>query len=216
MNCHTISSLQAKYESKKREIKKRLEDFGMMIDQPEEKIFAELSFCLCTPQSKAILCDAAVKSLENNRMLFAGNARQIRPFMNSVRFADNKADYIVEAREKFADNDNELKIKEKIKSFTNPSEAREWLVQNVKGLGMKEATHFLRNIGLSGNLAILDRHILKNLQRYGAIKELPKTLTRKKYLEIEEAMQKFADEIKIPTDELDLLFWSEETGKIFK
>jgi len=212
----TIEELQAKYENKKFEIKKRLEDFKMMINEPEEKIFAELSFCLCTPQSKAILCDAAVKSLENNRMLFAGNARQIRQFMNSVRFADNKTGYIVEAREKFADNDNELKIKGKIKSFATPYEAREWLVENVKGFGMKEATHFLRNIGLSGNLAILDRHILKNLQRYGAIKELPKTLTRKKYLEIEDAMRKFSDKAKIPIDELDLLFWSEETGKIFK
>jgi len=81
---------------------------------------------------------------------------------------------------------------------------------------MKEATHFLRNIGLGKDLAILDRHILKNLNYYGVINELPKTLTKKKYLEIEDKMKKFSEEIKIPIDELDLLFWSEETGKIFK
>jgi N-glycosylase/DNA lyase len=216
MNFHTLSILQAKYESKKHEIKKRLDDFRTMTSQPDEKIFAELSFCLCTPQSKAILCDAAVKSLENNKMLFEGNINQIRPFMNSVRFADNKASYIIEARKKFTCKDNKIKLKERLKSFATPSEAREWLVENVKGLGMKEATHFLRNIGLSGNLAILDRHILKNLVCYGAIDELPKTLTKKKYLEIEQAMQKFSEKVKIPIDELDLLFWSEETGKIFK
>jgi len=38
----------------------------------------------------------------------------------------------------------------------------EWLVKNLTGLGYKEAGHFLRNIG-SGKIAILDRHILRNL-----------------------------------------------------
>ena len=89
-------------------------------------------------------------------------------------------------------------------------------MKNVNGLGYKETSHFLRNIGLGKNFAILDRHILKNLKRYGVIKSIPKTLTRKKYLEIERKMKKFSEKIKIPLAELDLLFWSEETGEIFK
>ncbi len=76
-------------------------------------------------------------------------------------------------------------------------------------------SHFLRNIGYR-NLAILDRHILKNLVHHGVLLELPKTLTPKKYLDIEQLFQQFAKNIQIPMDALDLLFWSNETGEIFK
>ena len=86
----------------------------------------------------------------------------------------------------------------------------------MKGLGYKEASHFLRNIGVGLDLAILDRHIIKNLKRYGVIEEVPKSLTPKKYLEIEEKMKEFARRIDIPMPELDLLFWSMETGEVFK
>ena len=93
---------------------------------------------------------------------------------------------------------------------------REWLVSNLKGIGYKEASHFLRNIGMGKNIAILDRHILKNLQKHGAIKEIPKSLTPKKYVEIENQMRDFSRKVKIPMEEIDLLFWSEETGEVFK
>ncbi|MFI5201154.1 MAG: DNA lyase, partial [Candidatus Kapaibacterium sp.] len=80
---------------------------------------------------------------------------------------------------------------------------------------MKEASHFLRNIGVRG-LAILDRHILKHLKRLGVIKLIPTSLTKKRYLEIEKRWKKFADRVGISIDELDLLFWSIETGEIRK
>ena len=77
------------------------------------------------------------------------------------------------------------------------------------------ASHFLRNIGYR-DLAILDRHILKNLVRFRVMRGLPKTLTPKRYLFIENRFQRFARQIGIPMDELDLLFWSIETGEILK
>ena len=95
-------------------------------------------------------------------------------------------------------------------------EAREWFVDNVKGIGLKEASHFLRNIGLGEDLAILDRHILKNLALLGVIEEVPASLSRRLYLEIEDRMRKFAENIKIPMSHLDLLLWYMETNEIFK
>jgi N-glycosylase/DNA lyase len=83
-------------------------------------------------------------------------------------------------------------------------------------MGYKEASHFLRNIGFADDLAILDRHILKNLKIFGIIEEIPKSLSKKKYLEIEEKMRNLANEVNIPLSHLDLLFWSKETGEIFK
>ena len=108
-----------------------------------------------------------------------------------------------------------LRIKSKL-NFDDVVALRNWLADNVLGIGMKEASHFLRNIGFGKDLAILDRHILKNLRKHAVIKDIPKVLTKQKYLEIEQAMKKFSDKIMIRLDELDLLFWSEETGQIFK
>ncbi len=207
--------LARKYEAKRSEIKKRLQEFKEVFSQSDERIFAELSFCLCTPQSKATQCWNAVSSLVKNNLLFSGTEENIKPFLNVVRFGDTKAKHIIEARKIFSQN-GRISVKEKLKSFKNSFEARQWLVENVMGLGMKESSHFLRNIGFASDLAILDRHILKNLHEHKALDELPKTLTEKKYLEIENKMKEFADKVGIPFEELDLLFWSEETGMIFK
>ena len=76
-------------------------------------------------------------------------------------------------------------------------------------------SHFLRNIG-HRNLAILDRHILKNLHKLNVINEIPATLTPKKYFEIENKFIEFSNKVNISMDELDLLFWSQETGEVFK
>ena len=203
------------YSQRKDEIKKRLEEFRLVFENPGERIFVELAFCLCTPQSKATVCWNAVSSLAEKNLLMRGSEDQVRPFLNAVRFGEKKASYIINARELFTEN-SQLQIKNKLKSFGNSQEAREWLVENVKGLGMKEASHFLRNIGIGSDLAILDVHILKNLQKYRVIEEIPKSLTPKKYLEIEAGMKRFSKRIGIGFDELDLLLWSKETGMVFK
>jgi N-glycosylase/DNA lyase len=88
-------------------------------------------------------------------------------------------------------------------------------VRNVRGLGWKEASHFLRNIGWH-DLAILDRHILRNLVRHGVLRSVPATLTRSRYLAIERKFRQFAGAVGISMDELDLLFWSRATGEILK
>ena len=93
---------------------------------------------------------------------------------------------------------------------------RQKLVNGIKGIGYKEASHFLRNIGLGKDIAILDRHILKNLKRYGVISRVPLSIPAKSYLNIEERARAFASMIGISLGELDLLFWSRETGEIFK
>ncbi|MCU0642473.1 MAG: DNA lyase, partial [archaeon] len=98
----------------------------------------------------------------------------------------------------------------------NIPELRNWLADNVQGYGLKEASHFLRNIGKSNNqIAILDRHILRNLKAFGAVKD-DKIMSRKDYLEKEQKYLSFAKQIEIPADELDLLWWSQENGEVFK
>jgi len=210
-----IQALQALYQERKEAIQKRLAEFGQVMHWKDEEVFAELCFCLLTPQSSAKVCWEAVTVLKERTLLLKGQPPELEPHLRSVRFSEGKAKYIVEARNMFS-KDGKLELKSQISSFYNPFELREWFVENVKGLGYKEASHFLRNIGLGEGFAILDRHILRNLNRLGVITEIPATITKKRYLEIEEKLRRFATEIGIPIADLDLLFWSRETGWIFK
>ena len=135
--------------------------------------------------------------------------------LSNVRFKERKAGYIVAARDQLT-RDGRLAVRAVLEGFSDPFSAREWLVDNVLGLGYKEAGHFLRNIGLGEDLAILDRHILKNLAILGVIDEVPTSLTKNRYLEIEKRMIAFSRKVGIPMGHLDLLLWSKETGEIFK
>jgi len=114
-------------------------------------------------------------------LLLKGTKSEIAKELNRVRFRNNKAGYLILAREQFT-RGGKISIKPLISGFNDIFEAREWFVKNVKGLGYKEASHFLRNIGFGEEITILDRHILKNLKKAGVIKEIPKTITKKAYL----------------------------------
>ncbi|MBA3044058.1 N-glycosylase/DNA lyase [archaeon] len=204
------------YLSIQDEIISRLDEFKRVREKGSEKdVFAELVFCILTPQSRAKLCWAAVKKLADKNLLLKGNKNQIVKELEQVRFKYKKAGYIVEARKQFL-TEGKISIKPQISQFSDVYDAREWLAQNVKGIGYKEASHFLRNIGLGENLAILDRHILKNLKLFRVTKEIPNTLSRKRYLEIEKKMREFAEKVKIPMNHLDFVLWYKETGEIFK
>ncbi|MBL7068395.1 MAG: N-glycosylase/DNA lyase [Candidatus Omnitrophica bacterium] len=209
-----MKELLSEYKKKRVLIKKRLKEFGRLYSSPDEDIFAELSFCILTPQSRALACDRAISELRACGLLFKGGRRDIRSRLKNVRFPNKKASFLVDARRLFG-NGGSFDIKGRL-DLRDIARSREWLVDNVKGLGYKEASHFLRNIGLGRDLAILDVHILKNLKRFGVITKVPSSMTKKRYLEIEEKMRRFSKRIDIPLDELDLLLWSKETGVIFK
>jgi N-glycosylase/DNA lyase len=212
----TISEIKKLHADKKNEIEKRLQEFDQLwANGSEEDIFAELVFCIFTPQSKAKLCWEAVESLQENKLLYEGEAAEISLEINCVRFKNNKAKYLKRARELFIKN-GKLRIKSEIKKFHDIYKCRDWLVKMVPGYGFKEASHFLRNIGFGEDIAILDRHILKNIVKLGVIEEIPQSISRKKYFEIENKMKEFAKRTNIPLSHLDLLLWYKGTGEIFK
>ena len=212
-----MTLLLEEYKAKKKEIERALAGFRKLwLKGSEEDIFSELCFCLLTPQSKAFSCAVAIEKLKENKLLFDGKQTGIALCLRTLtRFHNNKASYIENARKIFVKN-KKIIIKEKIAVFKDKRELRDWLVRNIKGLGLKEASHFLRNIGFGNNIAILDRHILKNLMNLGLIKKIPDTLSHRIYFEIEQRMKEFSDRSGIPLAALDLLFWSRQTGRIFK
>ena len=210
----SIAGLYARYREKKKAIEQRLAEFRQAGRCCDRDIFAELCFCILTPQSKALVCDGIIRKLKDSGLLFDGTEAQIRPHVRYARFYRNKTGYIVAAKNLLSCS-KAISIKDRLDS-TDPAACREWLVKNIKGIGYKEASHFLRNIGMGEDLAILDIHILRNLKKLGVIADVPRSLTRKQYLEIEEKLRSFSKRSRIPMGHIDLLFWSMATGRIFK
>ncbi|MCK5823359.1 MAG: hypothetical protein KAG95_05105, partial [Bacteroidales bacterium] len=122
--------------------------------------------------------------------------------------------YIVKARNLFFNTNRG--IKETLSDFSSVNEKRNWLLKNITGYGLKESSHFLRNIGFVEEVSILDRHILRNLKNFNVIDEIPETLSEKKYYEIENKMKRFSKEINISLGYLDFIFWYKATNTLFK
>jgi N-glycosylase/DNA lyase len=203
-----VDDIRRNYAGSRTKIRARLEEFARV---PQGEYFYELVYCLLTPQSSAVNAARVVERLKEADFLSSDIDPSEILFRKDhyIRFHNTKAKHLLEAKRSLPG------ILAALGGGGSPPEMRAWFVRNVKGLGWKEASHFLRNIGFR-DLAILDRHILKNLRRHRIIRTLPKSLTPVRYQSIERKFRHFADDVGIPMDELDLLFWSRETGEILK
>ncbi len=187
-------------------VRRRIKEFEDVRKEKEERIFQELAFCILTANSSARMGLKAQREIGEGFVTYSEEKLREELKRIGYRFWRVRAEYIVGAR---------WLIPEIKRLFEMPEEeAREYLVKNVKGLGMKEASHFLRNTGAK-NLAIVDRHIIRVLRDEGLIEE-PKTLTRKRYLEIEEKEREIANRIGMNLAELDLYLWYMKTGEVLK
>lgn len=208
-----MERIQQTYKIIESNILQKIAEFKSVRNQGDKRLFQELAFCLMTPQSKAENAWKTVNILTKNSKLFNGSSEDMAQDMSMVRFRNNKANYIVQARDKFFST---REIQAILDSDSSDFEKRKWFRDNVKGYGLKEASHFLRNIGFVENLTILDRHILRNLEKFNVINEVPKSISDKLYFEIENRMIQFSKEIKIPVAHLDMIFWYLANNTIFK
>ncbi len=200
--------LRILYKERRPAIRRRLADFAAV--RPEDW-FYELAYCLLTPQSKAAHAGQVVSQLQ--AIDYQGKGGEVvdilRAPFNYIRFHNVKADRLARLRRGWKETQKLIAGAEDAKTI------RDQLAETVNGLGMKEASHFLRNIGYL-DLAIIDRHLITNLIHCGVFLELPAPSSPKRYRAIETRFAAYADHIGIPMDELDLLFWSNITGEILK
>lgn len=186
------------------EIEFRLSEFKLLGQKDTEQWFSELCFCILTANSKAMTAINIQNELGAQGFIKTTH-QELADIIkkNKHRFHITKAKYIVEAR-KF------INIKEQIQKFSG-LQAREFIVKNIKGLGYKEASHFLRNVGFD-DVAIIDRHILRFLHQENLISYIPKSLTKQNYIKFEQILSKF----KISQSRLDLIIWQKMTGFVLK
>jgi len=195
-----------------KKIKKRLKEFSSFSRKDSKEWFSELCFCILTANAKAKTGISVQKILGYegfSSLSFEALRDTIKE--NKHRFHNTKATRIIEVR-KYRD------IKKRIQKKVNQEgqeKTREWLVSNIKGYGYKEASHFLRNVGYF-DLAILDRHILNLMKEHRIIKDIPKSMTQKNYLLLEQKFKKLAHKAKMNCGELDLYMWYLKAGDVLK
>lgn len=210
------------YKEHKQEIHNRLEDFRDLRDSNDYRLFMELCFVILTSQSSAKNAWKAVEQLDDQNLLLEGDRSEIADLLrqNEIQYEENKAGYLVESREFLSqptlnNPTKELKIKEKL-DLDDLGKTREWLVENIKGISWKGASHFLRNVGYGDEFAIVSNYISKSLFQLQLIEEAELPKDKEKYLDQEEKMKQLANELGIDIQALDLVLWSMETGEIFK
>lgn len=198
------------------EIKKVLGEFALIRQEASnQRFWEELVFCIFTAGASARM---GLNSVDAVRDLIADADQEtlFRALHGKHRYPFARAGYIVATRD-FLKGDCQMQIVQRLESFSDDIARRDWLAKErgIKGLGYKEASHYLRNIGFRG-YAILDKHILRSLYEIGVLDSFEPPSNRRKYLAIEVRMREFADEIGIDFDELDLVLWSMKTGEILK
>ena len=189
-------------------VTERMREFRALRKKGSSDWFSELCFCILTANSTAKLGIRIQRELGADGFLTLSREALTSALKKAGhRFYNTRAQFIVEAR-KFVN----LKP---ITEFEGTSQAREWLVKNVKGIGPKEASHFLRNVGYD-DVAILDRHILSLMREHGLVDQVPRTLGLKKYLAIEGMLKGLAKRVGLSLGELDLYLWYTKTGAVLK
>lgn len=204
-----LNVLQSLKESEiKSIVDNRLREFSKIKDSDANNVFKELCFCIMTANCGAEKCIEIHEKIDAH-FLTACQSEIADLFKEyGYRFPNLRSTYIAEAQEK-----TEV-LYQKIQEGNGDDELRSWIVKNIKGIGYKEASHFLRNIGFTG-YAIVDFHIVDLLVKYKLV-DKPKTMSKGNYLKMEEILKQIGERAHLNMAELDLYLWYMETGKILK
>lgn len=212
----SVAAIRENHAKRYDEIRARLSEFQTVWKSGDDlRLWEEMVFCFFTGGCSAKM---GLRSIEAVRpLLLSGSCEELTQALLGVhRYPNARSRYIVASRD-FLTEHCGMKLRNKLESFDCDLERRDWLVKEkgIKGLGYKEASHYLRNIGFSG-YAILDKHVLKCMLELKIISDSKPPNTRAKYLRVEKALKDLARTLRIDFDELDLVLWSLKTGEILK
>jgi N-glycosylase/DNA lyase len=214
----TVERVVATHRARRKEISAKLSEFDDVWRKGSDaRLWEELAFCIFTAGASARMGLNSIDAVRS--LLLDGEPEEMTRALKKAgahRFPVARPRYIVTTRAYFRAN-FDMELRSRLRSFSDPLERRDWLAQEkqIKGLGYKEASHFLRNIGIKGH-AILDKHVMKCLAEVGVVDSSKPPSNRKRYLEIEQQFLRFSRDIKVNCDELDLVLWSMKTGEILK
>lgn len=121
------------------------------------------------------------------------------------RFPKSRAHQLEETRKTIA----KRPLFERLYNNSDPKNIRKELISDIPGIGPKQASMFLRNIGISYDLAILDTHVLRfmHMQKTLYLKQM-NIGTLSAYERTERIAQNYANSLGYPVGYLDLAIWA--------
>lgn len=187
----------------------------------EAELWRELACCVLSSQVPYPTAQAAAVRLESSGLLLekptapAALERAIGellrlPFeidgaMRRYRFPDSRAlqlaSSIFEVR-RYSDGLGNL-----LNSFDDVELTRGWFVKHAPGLGPKQASMFLRNVGVSYDLAVLDRHVINYMMIVGLTADPTPVRRMADYRRDETILRDHAADFGLPVGLLDWAVW---------
>ena len=189
-------------------------------EHSEEKLWEELVCCVLSSQVKFELSQAVTQNLKRNGLLDLevldySYEDQLGEVLRSpvivdghsikYRFPNSKAKQIAAARQNIYGNG--MSLREILYKYSESSELRATLVKLVPGLGMKQASMYLRNVSNSFELAVIDSHVLKYMNVMDLVEKVPSTISKAQYLVKENKLTKYAEKFDYPVGCVDYAIW---------
>lgn len=188
-------------------------------DADERLLWKELSCCVLSSQVKYDVAVAAAEALENQAVLYQATASAEamelilrRPLLvdcriHHYRFPKSKARQLEATHAAVHSSaDGLLGL---LSEFACAEDARQWFVANAPGLGPKQASMFLRNAGMTYDLAVLDRHVVDYMDELGIsnVKHPGNLSTLKGYSQRETVLKSYARDLGMAVGLMDWAIW---------
>lgn len=140
----------------------------------ERYLWWELSCCLLSSQVPYSVAVAAANAIDRHGILYEQSASILLDETELSRIL--KDEVVVDGKKRtyrfYLSRAKQLAaahqviracggLKAVLCDIENMERTRDWFIQNVPGLGPKQASMFLRNIGVSYDFAIIDRHVIQ-------------------------------------------------------
>lgn len=192
------------------------------IQYNDRRLWWELSSCILSSQVTYALATAFSDAIDAERILFRthhdtevltkrlygvlSTPRVVEGRLRSYRFPVARARHLAAARAIITAE--KCSLRELVDSFRSVTEARVWMVKHIPGIGPKQASMFLRNIGVSYDLAILDRHVLNYMSKLGIYSGSSHFISGlSQYYRHEGALREHAKGMDCPVGLLDWAIW---------
>lgn len=187
----------------------------------ERALWWELSVCVLSSQVPFSLASAAADAIDKSGVLYGNNhssniGNSIHGILHTplkvggrerlYRFPSVRAVQLERIHSSVLNNADSLSTL--LSGFATASHARTWLVDNAQGIGPKQASMFLRNVALTYDLAIIDRHVLDYMLSTGLHSKGSSAVSSlKHYLSLEDVLRGHAADLRCPVGILDWAIW---------